>query len=469
MLSGSQALGSIESKLREARAELEATNTRLAQISAGRADLQRREAAAYGELAKLRLDDLTERKVRRDLESAERHALSLLADHQAAVAAADKEIAAQAEAGQSLEQERQALAARNAELDERIDEAEAVTQARLAKDPAFAEQLKLAQAAEAVLRRAQRKAERAHEDRVEKGRPYEEDLLFSYLWKRGYGTARYRAFPLFRWLDGMVARLCGYAAARPNYAMLLEVPERLNGHVEMVREKSEAEAERLAGLEKAALAADGVTDQIAQLEESEAALEALDARIAGQEGEEVALRERRAGLIRGEGGSYRQALETLGQAYRQESLRRLYRDARATSTPDDDRIVEVLEDIGDQTRAVERDLTHLTAMQLAQEKRVRELDEIRASFRQQRFDSPNSIFTDPALISLVLGQFMQGGLNSRGLWDTLRRQQRFDRRRANPSFGSGGLFGGGRGFGGRAPRRTRMPRSSGGFRTGGSF
>ncbi|HEX2137928.1 MAG TPA: hypothetical protein VHG30_18895 [Microvirga sp.] len=97
-------------------------------------------------------------------------------------------------------------------------------------------------ATDAVVRRAEEKAAQAAADRDEKRRPYEADPLFMYLWRRGFGTRDYRASNLVRYLDRKVAHLIGYEAARVNYAMLLELPERLREHVERLKQERAAGA-----------------------------------------------------------------------------------------------------------------------------------------------------------------------------------------------------------------------------------
>jgi hypothetical protein len=485
MLPGSQALRSIEQSLSEAKRDLEATNGQIAKVSSAKAELQHEESAAYRELAGLRLDVLARDTVVQDLDASERKARSLLENHQAALAALEAEIASGVKSGESLQRQRAELVERLETLGGQIDEAEAKTQSRLAKDPAFTAQLAVAAEAEAVVKRAERKAERAREDRVEKGKPFEASPLFMYLWERGYDTARYRASAPIRWLDGKVARLCRYSAARPIYSMLVSLPERLGEHVDEVRAHAQTETERLESLEREAMEADGVADLAAPFAEQEAALETLTAELNKQEGELAALQRRRSELIGGGSESYRKALDVLSVAYRQESIRALYRDARATSMPDDDIVVERLEDIAEREHDLQQDSGHLAATQVAQVKRITELEKILTDFRNQRFDSGNSKFSDPNLISLILSQFMKGVLSSGGVWDALRRQQRFDRGRADPGFGSGGLWkklgrrrGGsplgpiGGGFGGRSSGgRSSGGRSSGGggFRTGGTF
>jgi hypothetical protein len=97
-------------------------------------------------------------------------------------------------------------------------------------------------ASDDVIRNAEEKAARAEADRDEKRRPYESDPLFMYLWRRGFGTRDYEASNLVRHFDRKVAHLIGYEAARVNYAMLLELPERLREHAERLKQEAAARA-----------------------------------------------------------------------------------------------------------------------------------------------------------------------------------------------------------------------------------
>ena len=93
-------------------------------------------------------------------------------------------------------------------------------------------------ASDPVIRRAEEKAARAEADREEKRRPYEADPLFMYLWRRRFGTRDYRASPLVRYFDRKVAHHIGYEAARVNYTMLLELPDRLREHAERLKKEA---------------------------------------------------------------------------------------------------------------------------------------------------------------------------------------------------------------------------------------
>jgi hypothetical protein len=93
-------------------------------------------------------------------------------------------------------------------------------------------------ASDDVIRNAEEKAAQAEADRAEKRRPYESDPLFMYLWRRRFGTRDYEAGNLVRYFDRKVAHLIGYEAARVNYAMLMELPDRLREHAERLKQEA---------------------------------------------------------------------------------------------------------------------------------------------------------------------------------------------------------------------------------------
>lgn len=94
------------------------------------------------------------------------------------------------------------------------------------------EQAAGAPASAEVIRNAEDKAAQAEADRAEKRKPYEADPLFMYLWRRRFGTSDYRAGSLVRYLDRKVAHLIGFEDARVNYAMLMDLPDRLREHAD---------------------------------------------------------------------------------------------------------------------------------------------------------------------------------------------------------------------------------------------
>ncbi len=82
---------------------------------------------------------------------------------------------------------------------------------------------------------AELKAAQAEADLAAKRVPYEQDPIFMYLWRRGFGTPRYTSRGLVRNLDRMVAGHVNYADASRNYTMLTELPIRLREHADRLR------------------------------------------------------------------------------------------------------------------------------------------------------------------------------------------------------------------------------------------
>ena len=123
----------------------------------------------------------------------------------------------------TLQRARNAATAMAEERRKALLAAEEAIRRKLNDVPAYQQQLQATQRAEQIAVSAEEKTKQAEDDRIAKGKPYEQDELFQYLWKRGFGTPAYTAGPLTRIMDRWVARLAGYDK-RVDYAMLQEIP-----------------------------------------------------------------------------------------------------------------------------------------------------------------------------------------------------------------------------------------------------
>jgi hypothetical protein len=138
----------------------------------------------------------------------------------------------------------------------------------------------------------------------------------------------------------------------------------------------------------------------------------------------------------------------------------------------------------DERRQIEASIQVLKGTIAQHQRRLSELEALRADFKRSRYDRAGSTFGDEAMIAMLLGQFLNGLLDRQNLWRILQEQQRYRPQHSDPTFGSGGfgrgtvwgggvgdlggmgdIFGGrrGGGFGGGGGR------GGGGFRTGGGF
>src|SRR4051812_40537176 len=419
MISGRQALATIEQTIAQARGEEARLDSALKTAADQAARLRAERMDAFRDLARLKLDAMTRAGVVGKLDAAERQALDLLAQRRRAY---ESLVERRTQAEQTVkdgEAERHAKAAALEEVLKAIAALREQVEAQARAGSDWTAQRARIDDAAAVAEEAEKKAVQAEADREAKRKPYEADPLFMYLWRKKFGTAEDRSGPLVRFFDRRVACLIGYDKARANYVLLNEIPQRLREHAERMKAEIANARERLTALEREALvkasigplavrarAAKADLDQAErQLAEAKAALAALD-------------REHDASVLQGE-GPYRDAIELLATADAQENLQALYREAMATPTPEDDAIVRRIEAADGAIRRAEREMDGLRARLREVAQRRATIERERDVFRQQGYDQPYGRFDNGSTIGKVLGGLLGGVIGSAVLRDTL--------------------------------------------------
>jgi len=486
-LSGREALESIDEALGKLRREADALDAGFQKAGDALTKARQTQLALYARIARVRLAELERGELADTLEDVDRRVEEILAARRAAEARLADEIAAAEAKLAELERERTARQAEVAAAAEAVDAAEADAQARLEADAEYRDKLAAADRSDAVADQAEEKARAAETDRVEKGRPYEADPVFAYLWNRGFGTARYRAWPIARLLDRWAARTVDYEAQRRNYHLLTEIPTRLAEHAARMREIADRDIEAARELERAAAEAAGVPQRRRELEAAEARLAEADRAIEEQESRLDELIEKRARFASGEDDFSTECTTLVAAALRREDLSSLRKRTARTPSPEDDALVDELEALEDEIEDIEQERIQYRRLHQLQRERMLALEDIRKRFKQSRYDDVRSAFVNAALIHMLLDRFVGGSVGADEVWEAIRRQQRFRQISANPTFGTGrfprgpfpgpwhmpggrggwnfpkgggfggGGFGRGGGFGG------------GGFKTGGGF
>ncbi len=484
MWTGRQTLGSIDNTLQKLRQQFEQIDSQIQATSRELVELRQQEGVRYKSLARIRLDQLISGEIMNGLDTADRRVNELLAERDSALASLKENIEQAREQDSVLAIKREEQSDQVAAAAEELDTVEAEVQAVLEQDSAYKDRFEQASKSDSVARHAEDKTSRAEEDRATKGRPYEEDRLFSYLWKAGYGTSQYSANPLTRLLDQWVARLCSYEEARRNYAMLLEIPKRLRQHAERLRSEAHKEFELLKSMEEDAAEKGGIPVKRAALDEAEERIDDTDKEIRNLEARIQELLQKRASFAEGKDDYFSDCITTLSSAYERENISALRQYAMTTATAEDDMIVYELSDLSENEKELESTIAQNREIYERQLARLKELENVRAQYKQKRYDNIHSVFQNGDRLAVLLGQFMSGTASADDLWRALQREHRYRKIRSNPVFGSGGFGRGGmwrlpfptaggslpfpipRGGGWRhGPGRGGM--GSGGFRTGG--
>ncbi|MBU1174551.1 MAG: hypothetical protein KKH72_04035 [Alphaproteobacteria bacterium] len=503
-LTGPQALSSLDDAVRDIRREEDDIAKRLARSAERVAKLREAEAELYRELAAMRLKE--PEALTGSLGDAEKRARAILDTRAADMAAAEDALRNLDETVAGKVRKRQELLG---EIDRAQGELKALS-ATIAKtvaaDPAYMAKREEMETLNRVAEESLKKTEVAEADREQKGRPYRDDPLFMYLWERGYGTKNYKANNFTRYLDSLVARLVRYDRARPNFAMLNDIPLRLREHAERQKAAAETAEEELDALEAQAIDAAGGKDQRQALKAAQTKIAALDADILAIEDErdEKAVGFRH--MAEGRDPKFEEAQRMLATSLEQKDIASLMAEARRTPTPGDDAIVKRIDDSRSQLDEETRESAEHKARLKVLAARRRELEDIAFEFKKARYDDPRSTFREDNLAGDLLNEFLRGAITAGNYWAAWQKSQRWRpgttdwgggvglprSGRSDPpsrdssgsswpgsisppggpwSSGGGNPWGGGGSGGGFSRPRTgsRGNRTGGGFKTGGGF
>lgn len=504
MWAGSAALKNIDQSLQSIRNEVVRLDSQLSQLTDSLTSGKRHRLKLINDIAGVRLHEIESGELATGLTAADHQAVEILQQRSAALEILNQEISRINQAVSDAEQQRETLLEKVNLTSQQIVDVEAGVQSKLKQDQAYMRQFAAASAATSVSEEAERKVEQAQTDMAEKAAPYRKDELFMYLWGRGYGTTEYSGGLFARFMDGWVARIVKYEPARVNYWNLTEIPRRLTEHADRVAQAADAQHMALQQVELDALEIAGHKSLEGNLEQLRTELDQHDDRLEETESSLNSKLDERASYVAGEDTYLQRSLARLTQALDHQDLREVHRYVQATHSPTDDQLVLELQSLDDRLEQVNGDLSDARAMHDGRLNKLKELESVRRNFKNSRYDDVRSGFGNQALISSVLGQFLQGVVSGSDVWRTIQRHQRYRNVGSIPDFGSDGLGGlgdllGGGSLGGvgggrvgqrRRPRARRkstwnwpqprrggggfkIPRGGGGggggFKTGGGF
>ncbi|UYN99320.1 MAG: hypothetical protein KIT02_15605 [Devosia sp.] len=455
-IGGPQALASLEEAMRDIRREEDEISRRLARTAERITKIKESEAELFRQLAQFRLDPAIQGELDGTISTAERQARDMLKSHAKDVAKAEKTIGDFDEARSRLVERRSAAVAR---LEEQQAELKRLTDqqaALLASEPAYTAQRAETEELDRIAEQSLRKTEQAEKDREDKGRPYRDDPLFMYLWDAGYGTSGYRANNLVRYFDGLVANLIGFLKARPNYAMLNEIPLRLREHADR-QEAAVSEAEqKLQAMEAAAVDRAGGAPVRQAIAAAQAEIEEVDAHIVEAEDQRDTAAKSLHALAEGKDPAFETATSALAAALGREDIQTLLAEARRTRTGQDDTIVAQIDEARTRVREEDEDSREQRDRLKTLAARRRELEDIQWEFKKQRFDDPRSSFKEDRLVGDMLNDFLRGTITAASYWDQWQRSQNWAKgsewgsgyqpTRSNRNSNSGPWSDGGGGF-----------------------
>ncbi|MBO0743169.1 MAG: hypothetical protein J2P51_17320, partial [Hyphomicrobiaceae bacterium] len=488
MWTGRQTLASIEEAIGKLRGEESTLDGALRSAVADAERLRTERTQTLRELARVKLDEMMAGRLVDNLDAGERRARQILEDYRLRVAA----VGAQRDSVQNevarAEAERHAAAAAVESALDAVDRLRAEAEAKVAATEAWRTAKIERDKAEAIATEAEKKAAASAAELGAKKKPYDDDPLFAYLWRRGFATAKYTGGRLVRAVDRIVARFISYDEIRPNYSALIEIPLRLREHATAMRGAVAERQAALAEIARRTLVEAGVEAKEKILTEARHNLAVLDDTAEKKRELLRKIDESRNALVGGDANpAYSEALATIAAADSENSLVNLYAEARRTRTAADEAIVARLEALAAKMSQTEAEIANLRKQIVDLSQRRSEMQEVRERFRRSGYDHPQITFDNGGNIGTVLGSILEGAVRSGVLWDMLRQGHRSLPTRTSSDFGMPGFplpfpmpgggandtWGGGwrnpSSQGGWAPAPPEPRSDSDDFTTGGTF
>ncbi len=470
MYTGGDALFTVERAIGQVRADEGQLDQTLRSAMEETARLRRAETQGFRTLARIKLDSLMRERVVAGIDATERRALDMIENHRKAL----EDLAHRRDEAQKKLTEAEAAKHQCdqdlAHVIEALDQLRHHVADSIKSNPNWQAAEEALEDTKKIAENADHKASQAEADLAGKGKPYENDPLFMYLWQKNYGPAEDGSWHLVRYFDQMVARLVGYSDARANYAMLREIPLRLREHAIEKQHDVEGAKDRAAIVERKALVVAGIAPIEAQAEAGNTAVKAAEnavIKITTELQHIEAERQQALGIT--DDAVYDRATELVAQALTQQDLRRLYQEALQTPGKEDDQAVLSISNARESLQKVDTEVGQIRTQIREMARRRTELEGARDRARTVGYDNPMGNFGGAQdTIGQVIGGILAGALRGKDLDRVLHDNYRHPVPRADPDFG--GLWGGTASFPPPWGRPNSWDRDRGsGWRTGGSF
>ena len=488
MWTGRQTLASIEDAISKLHGEQSQLDQALRSAVGETERLRSERSHGLRELARIKLDEMAAGRLVGNLDAGERRARQILDDYRLRITAAAEQCSALQKEVTQAEAARHAAAAEVERALDVVEHDRAEAEARVQATQAWRDTKEARDKAEAVAAEAEKKAAASEAELGAKKRPYDEDPLFAYLWRRRFGTGQYLGGHIARMLDRMVAEFIAYDGARPNYAALIEIPQRLREHAAGQRQAVQVPQAALVEIERHAMIEAGVDTEEKILAEARHKMAVIDDTVEKKREMLRKVDEARAALVTDNSDpAYNEALSTIAAADAADSIANLYAEARRTPTPADEAVVGRIEGIEQNIAKTETEITGLRREALELSHRRSEMEQVREQFRRTGYDHPRSTFNNDGDIADLLKGMLEGAARSGALWDILQNGHRSRPNRGSTGFGlpdfplpfplpggdtndsSGGAWRNPSSRGGWSPRPPQPASNNNDFSTGGSF
>ncbi|MCS4090100.1 hypothetical protein [Rhizobium sp. BK176] len=291
----------------------------------------------------------------------------------------------------SLKRMRAATAEQRANLAQGLERDHAVIKNRFEADPRIVDLRRRLASLTHALSEYDDKKQRAAAELAEKRGAYENDELFCYLRRRGYGTSTYSAwFPLTRLLEGALARATNFFEERNNYDLLVAVPDWAEERITALTPSREQADKEFAAIETEFFGE--LSDQKKALAAKDEELHEIDRSIDGENNAIAVANKFLSDAALAEDSELKRIVADFSAILSKKGFYDLKRLAAETKDPEDDQIVaklqELMEELATLTKSVEAEKTELFVL----ERKVKSFEQVESHLRSNGWNGRDHTF-----------------------------------------------------------------------------
>lgn len=426
-------LSTLEHSIREVRTRCDSVRSNLDKLDDFIDDVIQQRGHALVELAQHYLPDLSGSTVSQQFIEVRSQLQQLLKEKQRREVELQSSWDANLDRRSQLESEVETLTDRLNDLAAQRDELQLQLANRLKDHEDFQQLSEQALTAENLLKRNELRVAEMRDEVAEKLPAYEKSRLFQYLFRRGYGTSKYKLRGLTKQLDGWVAKLAKYNKNRQSYDFLRVTPELMAAEVERRQAEFTKLMERIEAIEDSISDEIGLTEVLRQGTELGEQRERLLSDTATLEDERRKIEAEMESLQEKHNEYYVAGINRLKEFLGSMEESALAKRTRATPQPADDAIFKEIRHCNQQLREA-RTQTQEDRQQLEYwQSKLSGIDQVVRQFHSSEFDSRRSFFSRRLNTEQAVNRFLQGSSSAQQLWSEIRQNQQFVR----PEFDNG--------------------------------
>ena len=305
------------------------------------------------------------------------------------------------------------------------DQLQEVVSDQLKQMPQYVELVDSAAIAEQQLSHNEERMMQVDQEAQNKLPSYDNSRLFTYLYKRKFATPDYRSKGLIKRLDRWLARYIDYTKAKRSYNFMKVTPALMREELQRRRANFEKLMDQIEAIECKVEQELGLTKVV---EEGELLGLQRDELLTQIEDENLRLLEFRQELdasLQSKGQHYEKALATMKEHLEQTQQDVLEFNAKRTREQTDDRITRDIEQLNEQSEDLRQQLQTIDGQRRSQAKKQTGMHDIVQRFRSANFDAHRSVFPDDFEIGKLIGRYLNGVIDARSFWKSIRNNQKF--------------------------------------------